>query len=357
MSSQPEDPEKGVFQQQRNSIDDTQPTEGLLKQEVDVEAQQSTQPQATATEHNISLKSKLSFLAVYFVLNLALTLSNKAVLSKANYPWLLTALHTSATSIGCFGVMGSGYLKLTRLGSRENLVLVAFSFLFTLNIAMSNVSLAMVSVPFHQIARSTCPVATILVYRVAYGRTYSQATYLSMIPLIMGVALATAGDYYCTLLGFTLTFVGVILAAIKTVATNRLMTGSLSLSAMEVLLRMSPLAAMQCFVYAWATGELHGFRVDYGNGKYDYRLGWGLLLNASIAFFLNIVSFQTNKVAGALTMSVCGNLKQMLTIALGIILFNVKVGPLNAVGMLVTISGAAWYSKVELDNKRAKAQK
>lgn len=251
--------------------------------------------------------------------------------------------------------MGFGYLKLTRLNSRENLVLVAFSFLFTLNIAMSNVSLSMVSVPFHQIMRSTCPVMTILVYRVAYGRTYSRDTYLSMVPLILGVALATAGDYYCTLLGFTLTFAGVVLAAIKTVATNRLMTGSLALSAMEVLLRMSPLAAIQCVFYSWATGEIQHFRANFSDGQYDHTLWLGLLVNATIAFLLNIVSFETNKVAGALTMSVSGNLKQMLTIALGIVLFNVKVGALNAIGMLVTIAGAAWYSKVELDNKRAKA--
>jgi len=37
--------------------------------------------------------------------------------------------------------MMRGYFKLTRLSRNENLVLVAFSFLFTVNIAMSNVSL------------------------------------------------------------------------------------------------------------------------------------------------------------------------------------------------------------------------
>lgn len=34
-----------------------------------------------------------------------------------------------------------GYFRLTKLTTYENLVLVAFSFLFTINIAMSNVSL------------------------------------------------------------------------------------------------------------------------------------------------------------------------------------------------------------------------
>jgi hypothetical protein len=34
-----------------------------------------------------------------------------------------------------------GYFELSKLSTREHLVLVAFSMLFTLNIAMSNVSL------------------------------------------------------------------------------------------------------------------------------------------------------------------------------------------------------------------------
>lgn len=38
---------------------------------------------------------------------------------------------------------------------------------------------------------------------------------------------------------------------------------------------------------------------------------------------------------------------------LGIILFSVKISLLNGVGMLIAVIGAAYYSKVELDRKRA----
>ena len=57
------------------------------------------------------------------------------------FPWLLTALHAGSASLGCYSLMLKGYFRLTKLTTSENLVLVAFSFLFTINIAMSNVSL------------------------------------------------------------------------------------------------------------------------------------------------------------------------------------------------------------------------
>lgn len=123
-------------------------------------------------------------------------------------------------------MLGLGALKLSTLGTREHWTLVAFSFLFTINIAISNVSLSMVSVPFHQIVRSTTPVITILIYRFAYARTYASQTYLTMIPLISGVALATVGDYYATLAGFTMTLLGVFLVRVNIAGKTAIETDS-----------------------------------------------------------------------------------------------------------------------------------
>ena len=210
----------------------------------------------------------------------------------------------------------------------------------------------MVSVAFHQILRSTVPLFTILIYRLYFSRTYSTTTYLSLVPIILGVCMVTYGDYYFTMLGFSLTLLGVILAALKTIISNRLMTGSLALPALEILYRMSPLATMQALLYSVSTGELSRFVQYAGEGNLTKVRILGLLSNSLIAFFLNLSSFLTNKIAGALTMTVCGNLKQVLTILLGILLFDVHVGVLSGMGMVITLGGAAFYSKVELNKKR-----
>lgn len=75
-------------------------------------------------------------------------------------------------------------------------------------------------------------------------------------------------------------------------------------------------------------------------------------MNGALAFVLNVSSFSANKNTGALTMTVCGNVKQCLTILLGILLFGVKVGVLNGAGMMITLAGAVWYSMIELKSKR-----
>lgn len=137
------------------------------------------------------------------------------------------------------------------------------------------------------------------------------------------------------------------------------MTGPLSLSPLEFLFRMSPLAFIQSLIYAYLTGEISDFSLTAGPfSKFDLQTSSSisrsvivLAINGLLAFLLNISSFSTNKNAGALTMTVCGNVKQCLTILLGIMVFGVKVGLLNGLGMVGALAGAAWYGAVELGAK------
>lgn len=136
------------------------------------------------------------------------------------------------------------------------------------------------------------------------------------------------------------------------------MTGALALPSIELLLRMSPLAAIQAFVYAIVSGELAAFVDTMANREGDVSTSATivfLLGNGLLAFLLNVSSFQTNKLAGALAISVCGNLKQVLTVLLGIFTFgDFAVDLWNGTGMCVALLGCVLYSKAELDSKRRK---
>ena len=129
------------------------------------------------------------------------------------------------------------------------------------------------------------------------------------------------------------------------------MTGKLALPALEILLRMSPLAAVQSLLYSISTGEAQHFTEFMEAGYLTRTYSLALAGNGLLAFLLSVASLHTNKLAGALTMTVCANLKQCLTVLLGIALFNVRVGMANGCGMLITLVGAGIYSKVELDSK------
>ena len=170
----------------------------------------------------------------------------------------------------------------------------------------------------------------------------------------MGVALATAGDYYFTVLGFVLTFLGTILAAVKTVLTNT-MQNSLSspLHSLDLLLRMSPLASIQSLLYSALLGEISVLVafLKHLSPHERTKLAFKLAINGTLAFALNYVSFTTNRKTSPLTMTVAGNLKQCLSIVLGIWVFKLHVGFLNGLGIVIALIGGAWYAKLELAGK------
>lgn len=140
------------------------------------------------------------------------------------------------------------------------------------------------------------------------------------------------------------------------------MTGSLALPSMELLFRMSPLAAVQSLIFGIIVGEIPVLKVSLSERTKNWSFLPSvtiiifLLGNGLLAFVLNVASFQTNKIAGALTITVAGNLKQALTLALGIVVFgDFALNILNGAGILFVLIGCAFFSKVELDSKTKRA--
>lgn len=162
-----------LYESDTDSVDDDPISEKTLlaqHRDYDVESLKHVKEHAhvpaatTGAEYTVSTRTKLVYLAGYFALNLLLTIYNKAVLGSVcgvdwcvmdymwlillqfAFPWLLTTLHCSFVTVGCYTLLAMGRFRLTPLTMRENLILTAFSFLFTVNIAISTVSLYVIPV-------------------------------------------------------------------------------------------------------------------------------------------------------------------------------------------------------------------
>lgn len=102
---------------------------------------------STSTSTRSSWDTPTSWIAYYFVANLSLTLYNKLLMNKFPFAWSLTAIHALSGCIGAQLCLSKGLFTQQRLTTRENLILVSFSSLYTVNIAVSNLSLNLVTVP------------------------------------------------------------------------------------------------------------------------------------------------------------------------------------------------------------------
>jgi drug/metabolite transporter (DMT)-like permease len=364
------------------------------------------------------------WLILYFILNLVLTLYNKVLLVSFPHPYTLTAVHAF------FGLAGGASLRLRNVYQPKSLwgpdyvVLVAFSVLYSVNIAVSNASLGLVTVPvsvsasysntrinvlkFHQIVRAATPFFTTLFSWYLFNTHFNRYQISSIVVVVFGVGLSTYGDYYFTAWGFTLTLVGTVLAALKTIMTHKIQQTvplvtqpkeaqpksyciyipirpvakfsallsrfhrhRLQLHPLDLLTHLSRLALVQCVAYAYLFGEIS---LVLGRSPHSYSgVLWKIILisgNGIVACALNIVSFEANRRSGVLSMGVAGyspsiirlrcrtephfwlaNVKQILTVLCAVWFFHLNVTPLNVLGIMLTLLGGGWYTMIEYHAK------
>jgi hypothetical protein len=308
--------------------------------------------------------------------NIGVTLINKAVFASVDfpYPYFLSAVHMACNSLGSQAVFwqlrrdaiheneGGAVGWISRLvgnierkevaGSSLRWIL-AFSIIFSLNIAIGNVSLNYVSVNFNQVMRSLVPVITIAM-GICLGKTFSTARKLAVLPVIIGVAMACFGDMSYTTVGLIYTIACVVLAALKVVASGEMLTGSLKMHPVDLLGHMAPLALIQCIILAFATGEMSDIASRWNvelSPLADCYPMIVVLLSGALSFALNISSLMANKLTSPLTLCIAATVKQVMMIAVSTIIFSTPITPLNGAGIVVVLAGSAQYSYVSVLEK------
>lgn len=198
-------------------------------------------------------------LLIWTLNNITVTLTNKVAFAKVDftYPYILSTVHIACNIIGAQLYFAFSKTKPKQIEPSSRKSILIFSIIFTLNIAVGNMSLRWVSVNFNQICRALVPIIVMGISTVYFGKSYSMNRKWSVVPVVFGVALTFYGDVSTTFIGAFYTFLCIVMGAMKVVLGGELLTGDLKLHPIDLLTKMAPLALLQCIVLAYVQGEVY----------------------------------------------------------------------------------------------------
>ncbi|KAK3398996.1 triose-phosphate transporter family-domain-containing protein [Sordaria brevicollis] len=274
-------------------------------------------------------------------------LFNKWLLDPArfSYPTILTCWHlifaTIATQVlARTTTLLDGRKNVKMTGRLYLRAIVPIGFLFSGSLVCSNMVYLYLSVAFIQMLKAAAPVAVLLTGWVWGVEQPSQSRLINVLFIVFGVGLASFGEIAFSLKGFLFQFGGIVFEAMRLIMIQVLLKGDgQKMDPLVSLYYFAPVCASMNFVVALFT-EFRFFQIaDL------YKTGFLLLLlNAVVAFMLNISSVCLIGKTSGLVMTLTGILKNILLVGASVVIWQTSITPMQFFGYAIALGGLVYYS-------------
>ncbi|KAB2015177.1 hypothetical protein ERO13_D08G012600v2 [Gossypium hirsutum] len=293
----------------------------------------------------------IGLIASWYASNIGVLLLNKFLLSNYGfkYPIFLTLCHMMACSL--LSYIAIEWLKIApmqRVKSRLQMMKIsALGFIFCLSVVGGNISLRYLPVSFNQAVGATTPFFTAVFAVVMTSKREGWITYVTLVPVVAGVIIASGGEPLFHLFGFMMCIGATAARALKSVLQGLLLSSEgEKLNSMNLLMYMAPVAVMALFPAALYM-ERGVVGITIALARDDWKFLIYLLFNSALAYFVNLANFLVTKHTSPLTLQVLGNAKGAVAVVISILIFKNPVSITGMLGYSLTVAGVILYTEAK----------
>eukprot|EP00127_Corallochytrium_limacisporum_P003991 Clim_evm40s156 gene=Clim_evmTU40s156 len=295
--------------------------------------------------------------ALWFTFSAITNNVGKAVYQHFPFPITLTMVQVISVWLYmeiCVNVFGvSEYQKIP---NREQLYryILPLSFGKVTSSVFAQISIMLVPVSYAHTVKAMAPIFAVIFARVVLGEMQTTGVYLSLLPIIGGVLIATVSEIEFNIVGMLAALFSIIIIALQNVYSKKAMKDK-AFDHHNLLMHTSYYASLMLLPY-WLLTE--GKQMYYLDGPLltdtEVSMSWVvmmLMINGFCNFGQSMMAFSVLSVVSPVTYAVCNTTKRVVVITSAMIIFQNVSSWINVLGMATAIFGIFLYNREKIKQR------
>lgn len=305
----------------------------------------------------------------WFLMNIQYSMLNKKVLMVWKFPWTFAALQLLVGSLWICGLwlpLPTGRETSSSIRTRPSVDMAAMwqllpiSTCLALGHALSTVAPAYGTVAFTNVVKTLEPLFTCALSALFLGQIFSLPVYLSLVPVIAGVLLASTNEVSFSMTSLVSGLLSNLFFALRAISAKGVMASplgkNLSTTNMYGLLTLQSLALLLPLALL-----VEGPQLAAGTAATIAEIGgaWPfvrmLLATGVMHYLYNECAFIALSAVHPVTHAVANTVKRVAVIVITVLYFRNPMTPLGTAGTTMAILGVLLYSLAKARDDRIKA--
>jgi solute carrier family 35 protein E1 len=292
-----------------------------------------------------------SYFALWYLFNIGYNIYNKQALNALPFPWTIATIQMAA------GILYFAPLWLLGIRKAPKLSFADLKTLFPIALCHTGVHVGAVialgagAVSFAHIVKASEPVVTCGLNFALLGEQLPLPVYLTLLPIIGGVAIASLKELSFTMLALGSAMLSNVSSAARGVLSKKTMTGKQigeNLDAQNlyaVLTAMSTCVLIPLMLAVEGTAFFPAFNKVVESGAYTQKALATLVGMSGLTYYAyNEVAFLALGKVNPVTHAVGNTIKRVVIIVASVIAFKTPMSTGSVVGSSIAIAGTLMYS-------------